>query len=73
MLNDTDMWAVTCAGCGHVFEKPIGVLQHSDTLECPLCGARLRFHKQAFQTQLEQLRAEIKMVARANLLTEILE
>ena len=72
MLNDADLWPVTCAECGNVFQKEIGWLKHAVSITCPKCGRDLAFRNDTFAGIVEDAKKTVEYVARSNsgLLTE---
>ena len=73
MLNDGDLWPITCTRCGHVFSEQIGRLHEVEILSCGKCGCRLRFKNEQFRQVTENLRRTIEIVARNVWLTEVLK
>ena len=63
MLNDTDLWPITCAECGKIFEKEIGWLKHSTSVVCPKCRSDLAFRNDTFLQILENAKGTLAHIA----------
>jgi len=70
MLNDSDLWPVTCAECGEVFRDQIGRLQSTDSVTCPRCGQDMKFRRDMFRNTIENARKNLDVIARNDVLTE---
>jgi transcription elongation factor Elf1 len=62
MLNDTDLWPVTCIECGHKTPMEIGQLKTKAEFTCHRCGNSFEFRTRVFANALEQLRATVRFV-----------
>ncbi len=60
MLNDTDLWPVTCLACEQKTPVEIGQLKTKGEFTCPRCGHTFEFLTKAFVNTLEQLRATVR-------------
>ncbi len=61
MLNDTDVWPVTCQTCRRITSKEIRSLKHSASIACVQCGRATRFHAYLFSQAIEELRKSIEI------------
>jgi transposase-like protein len=62
MLNDTDLWPVTCLACGQKTPVEIGQLKTKSEFTCPRCGRTFEFRTKVFVNALEQLRATVRFL-----------
>jgi hypothetical protein len=63
VLNDTDVWPVTCQTCGYITHKEIGWLKHSTSIACAQCAREMRFHTQLFAQVIEELKRNVEVAA----------
>jgi hypothetical protein len=70
VLNDTDVWPVTCQTCGYITHKEIGWLKHSTSITCGQCGHGMRFHTHLFSQVIEELRKSIELAAGNGVFTD---
>lgn len=66
MLNDCDVWTVTCPDCGNEMKEEIGRLKDTDEIKCDRCGAELMFQKDAFLNRVDQLRQMVASLAQTD-------
>jgi hypothetical protein len=69
MLNNSDLWPITCPQCGKVIEEQIGRLKGATSLSCP-SGHKFGFSNDNFSQYVEELRKSIANVARNSRFTE---
>ncbi len=69
MLNDSDLWPVSCPQCGKIVEEQIGRLKGTVSLVCPL-GHKFGFRNHDFTHYVEELRKTVENVTRNSPFTD---
>lgn len=66
MLNNNDIWPISCVNCNEPMGMAIGELRKLSEIKCRRCASSYRIRRENFDNMIDNLRSHVRTIAMNN-------